>query len=100
MTKILLFADSICASCEFAEKELKRLAGRRSDVRLVIFHRPEDSEKFLEYNIAICPAVFMNDKFISYGPPDMRKLESVLASGKEKRSKTKQSQNNLRGESK
>ncbi|MCL5021426.1 MAG: thioredoxin family protein [Bacteroidetes bacterium] len=100
MIKILLFADTNCTSCKSTEKELKQLVSGRSDVHLVIFRRPEDSERFLEYNIAICPAVFLENKFISYGTPDMRKLESILGMRKGNRSKTKQLNTNLRGESK
>lgn len=98
MTEILLFTGVSCISCESTERELKCLADSRSEVRLVVFHRAEDFEKFREYNIAICPAVFMEDTFISYGMPDMRKLKSITGNGKGNRNRTKQLKTNLRGE--
>jgi predicted thioredoxin/glutaredoxin len=98
MTKISLFADTSCSSCESTEKELKNLLSRRNDVELIIFRRPEDFDKFKEYHIAICPAVFVDQKFVSYGSPDIRKLESALDARRRSRNDNAQLKTKTKGE--
>ena len=98
MTKILLFADSNCISCDSAAAELRRLTSSRHDANLVIFRRPQDVKKFREYNIAICPAVFVDDKFISYGTPDTSKIESTLDARIGNQRKTIQSKTKSKGD--
>jgi hypothetical protein len=78
MTRILLFTENNCGSCESAERELKKLNDRRKDFNLVVFRRPEDNDKFRESNVVICPAVFVENRLLSYGFPDIRNLELIL----------------------
>lgn len=99
-TKILLFTYASCVLWGSTEKELKRLANRRNELRLVAFHRADVLEKVPEYNFEIWPAVYMDDRSISYRRPDTRKLESISGTGKVNRHKMKQLKTNLRGESK
>jgi len=78
MIKVSLFADANCSSCQSAEQELRKLSDRRRDIELVFLRRPQGEDKFREFDVVICPDVFVENKFVSYGPPDIRTIESLL----------------------
>jgi len=78
IVQVSLFTESDCNSCESAEQELKQLSEKRKDFDLTIFRRPADDDKFKESNVVICPALFVEDKFVSYGLPEVHKVEHLV----------------------
>ena len=63
-----------CPACVRAEKKLLKFAKGKKDIHLQI----QNLEDYRPRNLAIIPALFINDNLYSYGEIDNTKLSKML----------------------
>ncbi len=78
MIRIYLYIENDCQSCRSVEARLTGLTAQRPDVELVALRRGTDNEAFVSSNVLICPAVFVETTFVSYGMPDTETVEFLI----------------------